>query len=301
MSKKFHNINFLGHIPFNPDLLLEKGRFRDRPVGILYPDLIKMYWTVRSFQVDISIQVVAQDDPLSAFLRGGGATGGVAAALGGLAVASQSVGGSSNISLSGHTKILNRYEKYVRNIATSSIPFEGVRNGKLDFLGENLEELQKDPDVKNNPLTSINLKPTEASLCVAGPIHRVSKSRAFLSIDFSDIIYYKRKYWPRIIFLASTSQSNFTSNPLRAYGGMDLEVFGSIGLLDSYNIPIYANIEFSADRIITPYAIVNGSIKPGNRCCDRFFYDGFDEVRFEECLEECGDDINGVYTKEKTK
>ena len=42
MSKKFHNINFLGHIPFNPDLLLEKGRFRDRPVGILYPDLIKM-------------------------------------------------------------------------------------------------------------------------------------------------------------------------------------------------------------------------------------------------------------------
>jgi hypothetical protein len=301
MSKKFHNINFLGHIPFNPDLLLEKGRFRDRPVGVLYTDLIKMYWTVRSFQVDISLQVVAQDDALSAFLMGGGAFGGVTAALGGLAVATQSAGGFSSLSLNGHTKILNKYEKYVRNIATSSIPFEGVKNGKLDFLGENLEELQKDPEIKNNPLTSINLKPTEASLCVAGPVHRVSKSGAFLSIDFSDIIYFKRKYWPKIIFLASTSQSNFTSNPLRGYGGMDLEVFGSIGLLDSYNIPIYANIEFSASRLTTPFAIVNGSIKPGNRCCDRFFYDGFDEIRFEECKKVCGDDINGVYNKEKTK
>jgi hypothetical protein len=301
MSKKFHNINFLGHIPFNPDLLLEKGRFRDRPVGVLYTDLIKMYWTVRSFQVDISLQVVAQDDALSAFLMGGGAAGGITAALGGLAVATQSAGGSSNLSLNGHTKILNKYEKYVRNIATSSIPFEGVKNGKLDFLGENLEELQKDPEIKNNPLTSINLKPTEASLCVAGPVHRISKSGAFLSIDFSDIIYFKRKYWPKIIFLASTSQSNFTSNPLRAYGGMDLEVFGSIGLLDSYNIPIYANIECSANRLTAPFAIVNGSIKPGNRCCDRFFYDGFDEIRFEECKEVCGDDIKGVYNKEKTK
>jgi hypothetical protein len=300
MSKKFHNINFLGHIPFNPDLLLEKGRFRDRPVGILYTDLIKMYWTVRSFQVDISLQVIAQDDALSAFLRGGGSTGGVTAALGGLAAATQSAGGSSSLSLNGHTKILNKYEKYIRNIATSSIPFEGVKNGKLDILGDNLEELQKDPEIKNNPLTSINLKPTEASLCVAGPVHRVSKSGAFLSIDFSDIIYFKRKYWPKIIFLASTSQSNFTSNPLRAYSGIDLEVFGSIGLL-SYNIPIYANIEFSADRLTTPYAIVNGSIKPGNRCCDRFFYDGFDEIRFEECKEVCGDDVNGVYNKEKSK
>lgn len=291
MSKKFHNINFLGHIPFNPDLLLEKGRFRDRPVGILYTDLIKMYWTVRSFQVNISIQVIAQDDPLSAFLREGGA----------LYLDMHGNDLLSNISLSGHTKIINKYEKYVRNIATSSIPFEGVKNGKLDILSDNLEELQKDPEIENNPLTSINLKPTEASLCVAGPVHRVSKSGAFLFIDFSDIIYYKRKYWPKIIFLASTSQSNFTSNPLRAYGGMDLEVFGSIGLLDSYNIPIYANIEFSADRLMTPYAIVNGSIKPGNRCCDRFFYDGFDEIRFKECEEVCGDGINGVYTKEKIK
>jgi hypothetical protein len=300
MSKKFHNINFLGHIPFNPDLLLEKGRFQDRPVGILYTDLIKMYWTVRSFQVDISLQVIAQDDPLSAFFRAGGTTGGVTAALGGLAAATQSAGGSSSVSLNGHTKILNKYEKYVRNIATSSIPFEGVKNGKLDILGDNLEKLQKDPKIKNNPLTSINLKPTEASLCVPGPIHRISKSGASLSIDFSDIIYFKRKYWPKIIFLASTSQSNFTSNPLRGYGGMDLEVFGSIGLL-SYNIPIYANIEFSPDRLMTPFAIVNGSIKPGNRCCDRFFYDGFDEIRFEECKEECGDGLNGVYNKEKRK
>jgi len=300
MSKKFHNINFLGHIPFNPDLLLEKGRFRDRPVGILYTDLIKMYWTVRSFQVNISIQVIAQKDPLTTFIRTGGTSGGIIGATAGLAAVNQNFAqGDSSITLTGNTKILRRYEKYTRKIPTTSIPFEGVRNNKLDDISPNLEELQRDPSAKNNPLISVDIKPNEASLCVPGPLHKITKSGAFLSIDFSDIIYYQKKYWPKIIFLAARGEASFTSNPLRAFSG-GLTVLGSIGLM-SYNIPIYGSIDFSPDRIIPPIAFVNGSIKPGNRCCDRFFYDGFDNERFEKCKEECGDGLNGVYNKEKTK
>lgn len=300
MPKKFHNINFLGHIPFNPDLLLEKGRFRDRPVGIFPTDLIKMYWTVRSFQVSIAIQVIAQKDPLTTFIRGGGTSGGIVGATAGLAAVNQNFAqGDSSVTLKGHTKILRRTEKYIRNIATTSIPFEGVRNGKLDIISDNLEELQRDPNAKKNPLVNVDLKPNEASLCVPGPWHRLSKGGAYLSIDFSDIFYYQKKYWPKIIFTATRGETSFTSNPLSRLSG-GLTVLGGIQLM-SYNIPIYGSIDFSPDRIIPPIAFVNGSIKPGNRCCDRFFYDGFDNERFEKCKDECGDGVNGVYNKEKTK
>jgi hypothetical protein len=299
-NKGFYNINYLGHIPFNPDLFLEKGRFKDRPVGILYTDLIKMYWSIRSFRVDISIQVIAQDDPLTAFIRGGGSTGGIASALGGLANVNQSLSaGDSELKLGGYTKISHRYEKYIRKIATTSIPFEGIKNNKLDRITPGLNELEKDPNIKINPLITINSKPNEASLCVPGPLHKIVQGGAFLSIDFSDIIYYQKRYWPKIIFLGSTRQASFSFNPLNI-SGRSLTVFGSIGLL-SYNIPVYGSIEFSPDQIIPPIAIVLGSIKAGNRCCDRFFYDGFDEKRSEECKNECGDGPQGVYTKEKVK
>lgn len=300
MSKKFSNINFLGHIPFNPDFLLEKNRFRDRPVGILYNDLIRMYWTVKSFRVDISIQVIAQDDPLTRFIRTGGTSGGIGGALGGLANVNQSLSaGDSSLKISGFTKINHKYEKYVRNIATSTVPFEGIKNNKLDDVASNVEKLQKDPEVKNNPLFTINLKPNEASLCVPGPIHKINQNRGFLTMDFSDIVFFQKKYWPKIIFLGSTSQASFTSNPLRGLTG-GLTVIGSIGLL-SYNIPIYGSLDLSPDSAIPPIAIVNGTIKPGNRCCDRFFYDGFDNERASECTEECGDGPNGVFEKAKVK
>lgn len=298
MSKKFYNINYFGHIPFNPDLLLEKQRFKDRPVGIVYTDLIKMYWTVRSFRVDISIQVIAQKDPLTTFIRGGGTSAGIIGASAGLGIVNQNFAqGDSSINLQGYTKISRRYEKYIRKIATTTVPFEGLKNNKLDIIDENLTELQKDSNIKPNPLINIDAKPNEASLCVPGPFHRFNQLGASLSIDFSDIIYYQKKYWPKIIFLASKGETSFTTNPFLASSG-GLTVIGGISIL-SYNIPIYGNIDFSPDRLIPPIAFINGTIKPGNRCCDRFFFDGFDEQRAGSCKEECGDGINGAYSKEK--
>lgn len=298
--KKFYNINYIGHIPFNPDLLLEKKDFRHRPVGMLYSDLLKFYWTVRSFRVDINIQVVALDDPLSTFIGAGGTSAGIIGALGGLAAVSQSQQDTSSLIIEGNTKILNKYEKYVRNIATTSVPFEGIKNNKLEEIREYPDKLQKDPKFKKNPLSNLNLKPTEASLCVPGPFHKITKGSSFFSVDFSDILYFRKKYWPKIFFEGSTSQSIFTADPLKPLDGQILIVNGAIGFM-SYNIPIYGSTNFSQFRAFQPFAVVNGTIKPGNRCCDRFFYDGFDDVREKECREECTDTTNGVYQTEKIK
>ncbi len=36
-------VNHLGHIPFNPDLLLDKNRMYDRPVGLTFQEITKLY------------------------------------------------------------------------------------------------------------------------------------------------------------------------------------------------------------------------------------------------------------------
>jgi hypothetical protein len=301
-KKKFNNINYLGHVPFNPDLILDKRRFFDRPVGIFYQDLINMYWNIRSFKVNISIQTVANDDPLTTFFLAGGTSGGLAGALGGLAAVTQSAGRSpGTISINGYTKITHRYQKTIRNKATNTSPFEGIRDGVLNSMGPNLEGFEKDESVKENPAIATIQKPDEASLCVPGPIHRIIASSggqvAFLTIDFSDIVYFQRKYWPKIIFSAVSGDSRFSTNPFMVRG-FDLRVNGGISFM-GYSLPIFGDITFSASRLIPPFALVAGRIVAGDRCCDRFFYDGFDAERERDCEEECGDGPKGVYREEK--
>lgn len=296
---KFHNINFLGHIPFNPDLLLDKGRFKDRPVGIGYLDLIKMYWTVRSFKVKISIQTIANDDPLATFILAGGTSGGIAGALGGLAAVNQSAARApGSVSINGYTKIEGSYQKKIRKQKTTSSPFEGIDNGILPSPGENLENLEIDTSVKDPNLFANIKKPKEGDLCSAGPVHSIGSGGGYLRIDFSDIIYFQRKYWPKIIFLAASGDSRFSTSPFLVKG-YDLPVNGSINLM-GYPIKIYGDITFSMGRLIPPFAIAAGNIEPGDRCCDRFFYDGFDEEREQQCKEECGDGPKGVYKESKT-
>jgi len=295
-NQKFHNINFLGHIPFNPDLLLDKGRFRDRPVGLNYLDLIKMYWTVRSFKVRIAIQTIAQDDPLTTFFLAGGTSGGILGATAGLAAVNQSLGRApGTVSINGYTKIQGSYQKKVRKQKTTSSHFEGIDDGILPSPGENLENLEIDTSVSNPYLFSNTQKPREGDLCSAGPVHTIISGGAYLRIDFSDIVFFQRKYWPKIIFLAASGDSRYSTSPLI---GFDLPIRGSINLMGN-PLKLYADITFSATRIIPPFAIAAGSIEPGDRCCDRFFYDGYDDVREQECKEECGDGPKGVYREQK--
>jgi hypothetical protein len=297
-NKKFNNINFLGHLPFNPDLLLDKNRFVDRPVGINYPDLLKMYWSIRSFKVKINIQTIAQDDPLTTFLLAGGSSGGIFGAIAGLSAVNQSLGRSAGlITVNGYTKIQNIYQKKVRKQKTNSVPSEGIQDGILLDPGENSENFEIDESVGDPYLQSVVQKPKEADLCSAGPVHTIISGGAYLKIDLSDIIYFQRKYWPKIIFLAVSGDSRYSTSPFIA-NGYDLPIKGSVTLM-GYPINLYADITFSATRIVQPFAIANGSIEAGERCCDRFFYDGYDDIREQECKEECGDGPKGVYRQAK--
>jgi hypothetical protein len=298
-NKKFNNINFLGHLPFNPDLLLDKKRFVDRPVGLNYLDIIKMYWTIKSFKVQVSIQTIAQDDPLTTFLLAGGTVGGSVGAIAGLAAVNQSLGRSPGfISINGYTKIQNTYQKKVRKQKTNSIPFEGIQNSILLDPGENLENLEVDSSVKDPFLQSITQKPKEGDLCSAGPVHTIIRPGAYLKIDLSDIVYFQRKYWPKIIFLAASGDSRYSTSPFIA-NGFDLPIKGSFLLLGN-PLKLYADIAFSATRLIPPFAIANGRIEAGDRCCDRFFYDGCDDIRENQCKEECGDGPQGIYRERKS-
>lgn len=298
-NQKFNNINFLGHIPFNPDLLLDKGRFNDRPVGLLYLDLIKMYWSIRSFKVKINIQTIAQDDPLATFFLAGGSIGGILGAEAGLAAVNQSLGRSAGfITMNGYTKIQNTYQKKIRKQKTNTIPSEGIQNGELLNPGDNLENLQIDESIDDPYLQSIVQKPREADLCSAGPVHTIITPGAYLRIDFSDILYYQGRYWPKILFLAGSGDSRYSTNPFLTKG-LDLPINGSITLM-GYPLKLYADITFSPTRVIEPFAIANGSIDAGDRCCDRFFYDGCDDIREKECEEVCGDGPRGVYRENKS-
>lgn len=289
-NKKFHNINHLGHIPFNPDLFLNKGRFFDRPVGLSFQEFTKLYWTVKSFKVSLVLTSFNEVDAFTAFVAGGGASAGIAGATAGLAGVAASIAGQAPIILNGYTKIITRYEKTIRKDTTNSSPFEGFSNGSLEKKDKWFE---KDPEISKNPLVSTNKKPNEASLCSAGPVHKIQRGASYLSIDFSDVIFFRRLYWPKIQFVGSSNNLGFSFNPSRSQ--VNVNVIGGISFLGAL-IPFYG---FSESFTIIPSSLVVafGSIDIGKRCCDRFFYDGSDEEREkdEKCQSVCGDGTNGVF------
>jgi hypothetical protein len=287
---KFYNINHLGHIPFNPDLLLNKNRFLDRPVGFSFQEITKLYWTVKSFEVALTIVSFNELNALDSFLASGGTAGGAGV---GLAVALNSIANQQPIILNGHTKIINRFERTVRKDTTNSSPFEGINNGSLQKKDLWFE---KDPDNKiiKNPLTAIDIRPNEASLCSAGPVHTLKKGSAFLSIDFSDILFFKRLYWPKIQFLGSSNNLSFTFNP-GPRRDVNVNVIGGVNFLGAL-LPFYGFAE-SFTAVPSRLVVAFGSISIGKRCCDRFFYDGFNTEREEDdsCKNVCGDGPNGVF------
>ena len=295
-QKKFNNINFLGHIPFNPDFLLDKGRFVDRPVGLTFSEINKLYWTVKSFDVNFTIVSFNEINALETFLGAGGTSGGILGATAGLASVAQSIAGQQPIIMKGNTKIVSAYRKSVRNKPTDSIPFEGYRQKDSPFSPKDFE---LDLEIKPNQLFSRNLKPNEGSLCSAGPIHTLISGPSTLIVDFSDILFFRRLYWPKIIFIGGSNNLFFNFNPAKA-GNVNVNVVGGISFLGAL-IPVYGYAE-SFSFVPTQLVVAFGSINIGKRCCDRFFYDGFDEERLEDskCADVCGDGPRGVFTKTKS-
>lgn len=305
---RFRNINHLGHVPFNPDNLLNDKDFLNRPAGFSFDEITTMYWTVKSFQVNINIITITPEDPYAAFINAGGTSAGLIGATAGLGAATDAIGRApGSISMNGHTKILTNYKKGIRYIETSSCPSEGVRNGKLANPDTVLEDLKLDKE-KNPPrgdyLQSSNMKPTEGDLCSAGPVHTLAAGNAYLKIDLSDIIYSRYRYYPKIYFLGSAGGSTFSTNPMDTVvgsGTTGLTVVGGIILMNT-PLTLYGSIVFSPNRMLPPTATASGTIKPGKRCCDRFYYDGYDKERQSECKEKvCEDEPEGVYRKIKTQ
>lgn len=300
------NINHIGHLPINPDNLLNSKQLLKRPTGFNYLDIIKMYWTVRSFKVNINILNSNMEDPVLNFMLAGGTTGGILGALAGLAAVESSINRNpGSLSMSGYTKITHKYKKTIRKKRTSSVPFEIAKRDKnnqniLDQINIEEGDFKPDPDIENNILYTQNLKPNEASLCTLGPVHTLIRPQGYLVIDLSDIIVYQKKYWPIISFLGTAGDTTYTSNPMFS---SNAEVIGGFYIMN-YLVPLYADMTFSITRI-NGIIVANGDVIPGDRCCDRFLWDGKDEVRLEkggdECKKNCSDDtIDGVYKKAKT-
>jgi hypothetical protein len=268
------NVNFLGHLPYNPDELPERnyltGSGSDRPIGLTLGEMVKLYWTVRSYRVRIGSSSIGGDDPFTQFIEGGGNTGGIIGANAGLA--NINLGGSgNNANLNGYTKIINTYRKKIRKER------EGVINGVTQ------KTVEIDKSISPNIITSSIVRVNEGVLCSAGPIHTFVGASGYVKIDMSDIVFAKRLYWPKIFILLQSSSLSMSSK-IAGYAG-NINVLGGVKFSTYGVIPFYGS---SFSRNTPTLVSVDGSIEIGTRCCDRFYWDGGDESRFNEtCKKDC--------------
>jgi len=287
-------LNPFGHLPFNPDNLLDRKRLYDRPVGFTFDQILKLYWTVKSFRVSIRIISFNEISAFETFMGAGGLIGSINASITALGLVDLSIGRQQPIELDGQTKIYSRYQKTIRNKPTYSAHFDGFNIN--NYINTNPADFEKDNSKKSNPLVSLNLKPNEGTLCSAGPVHKIIKGGSYLSIDFSDILNYKRLWWPKIYFFARSSNLAFTFAPP---GEANVIVRGLINFMGA-GIPVYGYSE-SFTAIPTQLVVAFGSIDIGKRCCDRFYWDGFDEERSLDKEKNCSKDCEDVFLKEKPK
>jgi hypothetical protein len=275
------NVNFIGTIPFNTDCLPERkflaGPGTERPIGMTIRDIHMLYWTVRSFRVVIG--GVSLGDSSSQFLAGGGAGGSIIGSLGGLSAVNRNLS-CGVVNIVGHTKILNTSVVRIREQPS-------FVNG-----GITQKSVQLDKSVNPNRLVQSISPSSEGALCSAGPIHRLisasSGSNGYVLIDFSDIIYgtgYGSAvrvplYWPKIIIIGAANCFSWGS---LATFGQNAVVMGGINFCNMGVISVYGNTTVSFPVVNS----VNGRIEIGTRCCDRFFWDGKDSIRSEECKKDC--------------
>jgi hypothetical protein len=332
------NVNFLGGIPYNPDNLHipindRKGKpnifplsSSTRVLGYSFNQMFAAYWTIKSFEINVTAQVVDTVDPFSQFIAGGGTSAGIIGGLAGLSSISQPQEGSANVR--GYTKIYSKYTKRIRK-AREGI-FNNITQSQFNNLGS--KSLDLDEDLNINKMVCNTYRTNEGTLCSAGPVHIFNRNNVLIIIDFSDIRYYsyrgRRMYWPNItinIALPSAKAAFgntipsiiIPNNSVNRGGGLsfiNLNVPGTLANLG----PSLINSQISTSQ----FATVNIDIRPGKRCCDRFFWDGKDKEREDDfgtktpktdskdtCGGVCGDEdenpkeglTGGVYAKRAEK
>lgn len=308
-------------IPYNPDNLPERGNLTgagtERPVGFASLELIaRLYWTVRSFQFAFAA-LPAFDYTFEAFLMGGGSTGTAVGASAGLATATTTAA-PIPIAFSGRTKILHVFNKKVRRSR------EGVYQNLTQeefFRKENndpkLNALDIDPDIKPNVIGSTFGRPKEGLFVSPGGYHTASNSSGALFINFSDVIYQKRQYWPKIIIMmqnpaggASFRSAIVTEDPLFSISLNSLPGRSRLQFGGRFNVPTIGGVTFMGGLIplfgkaadaftMANTYIMLGGADIGKRCCDRYYFDGVEDEE-RECYEEsiCGSGPQGVYRED---
>jgi hypothetical protein len=268
------NVNFLGHLPYNPDQLPERryitGTGTDRPIGLVFQEIVKLYWTVRSYEVSISSSI-AVDDVFERFLRGGAGGTDIRGSVAGLGSINL---GATNFSLKGYTKIKNLYTKKIRK----------ERDGIFDGVTQKTVEIDKtvSPNILSSSIVNVN----EGTLCSPGPVHTLVGSSGYLKIDMSDIIQSKGLYWPKISLILQSFSLGFSSI---AGAGNNVTVLGGVNFSNYGIITLYGTNSVFGSSVS---ASVVGNVNIGKRCCDRFYWDNADDGesgRFndESCKDAC--------------
>lgn len=284
------NINVLGsHLTTDPEVLPERsgliGAGTERPAGFTLSQMAKLFWTVRSF--DVAIGVPGVGDVLTTFLFNGGATGTLVGSLTGLAIASLLATGSF---IAGRTRSGAVSHAKIRR--TISRIDNGITQGNAKLLG-NVSKLGKnqnsplalDSDIKPNILGSLNTDVNEGTMAIGG-YHKLNTSTGSVFIDFHDIVYAQRLYWPKIIILLGpltgigpvfSSAIVFEDPRLKALnilgaGVWNVTTIGGV-IFEGNVIRLFGAEPYFPGLGIIPSPVI-GSIAIGTRVCDRFYWDG---------------------------
>lgn len=267
------SVNYFGTFPtpINPDFLPESekfGQLSDRPIGLSFEELFKLYWGFKSY--DVAIQVFNIADPLIDFFQGGGFTSTALGATAGLNFTANNIANGWSL-LTGKTKIgFNFKQKHRLGKREENGPEINLYTMQGVVDGKTIKEFRLNPELKNL-LLSFNIQNVnEGTLCSPGIYHKVVNPYGSVIIDFSSVIYRQKKYWPKIIIsFANGVASNVSGQEIQ--GGI---LFNNALIKLAATGPVARNINF---------LIANGYILPSKSCCGRFFYDGFDEDRKKEC------------------
>jgi hypothetical protein len=299
------NIHTFGQvIPYNPDNLPEQGLVTgpgtERPVGFIDFDLMaRLYWSVKSFRVS-AIGIPLLNFTFEAFLLGGGVTGTILGSVIGLATAAQT--SPVPLALTGETELMHIFTKKVRRVRdgvyrniTQEESFkpsskESSSSSSSSSSGTKAKSaLDIDPDINPNYLVSKYFKPKEGIFVSPGGYHSLITNYGGILINFSDVIYAKRQYWPKVfIFLRNPQSRNIFKSALAirdpffsaalqvvndrtAYRDLTTDVLstptvGGVSFLGQL-VPLYGTGNVNIFSIF-------GAVSIGNRVCDRFYFDG---------------------------
>jgi len=317
------NVHTFGQvIPYNSDNLPEQGLVTgpgtERPVGFIDFNLMaRLYWSVKSFRVGV-VGIPLLNFTFEAFLLGGGVTGTILGSLFGIATAAET--SPIPLLLNGQTELMNIFTKKVRKTRdgvyqniTQEESFSSQESSSSSASSGKTKPasaLDIDPDIDPNYLISKYFQPKEGLSVAPGAYHSLITNYGGILINFSDVIYAKRQFWPKVfIFLRNPQSRNVFKSALAvrdpffsaalqvvndrtAYRNLTTELFstptiGGVSFLGQL-VPLYGTGNVNIFSIF-------GSVSIGNRICDRFYFDGAPDSTRENYNEQ---DCKSVYRKE---